>query len=1074
VIAWVRQLGRADVGKTVLVVWRLSGDNTWTSWHGQISRVGGKSCSVEWLGEASSKFESCSIPHSELPVEYDELRLIDSTVQTQVQTAPLAQEELRCRKAIIGSYRTELEAIIHWSNDIMMKQEAARHNATPTTSEQTQACTAIDKATPSKRDMDIVVLLPRPHTPPPTPPPRPSSRPATPPPPGTKPAVRPASRPPTPPPPTVGDPVGRQTLGPEAPPVPEDGSAPVVSLLDRAQECQRLLHSPIATRRWVEPWNRVRIQVATRAAFAGYRRCTTAEGKADKIFALLRVPKSSLVASHKDRAPPACPRQTMDRGPLEPQEKRACGLARQGYLGKAARALAAGMCLFGRSEDVVDKLAALHPSGPAPPPLPPSLHPIVELSVEEMRKLIARSCHGTAPGPSGWTEELLSAVVQDDDLAADIAALTVDIACNTVHRYARRLLTTSRLLPLPKPDGGVRPIACGEIFPKLASLAVLGSNAFPSDDLQFGVAFPAGAEIIAHSARQAVLDGHAVLTLDCRNAFNTPLRAHIAQCLTNDKRHEPFYHLFAFEYCEASSLVVQTASGPQVILSSRGTRQGTTLGPYFFAAAIHPVLRRLRLRHPRVRAMAYLDDITAWGTEADLHAFYLEARDLLADAGVSLNPSKCELLPAGVAHPPLHSEVSVLHGGIKVLGTWIGASTEDTAKWLGKKMAKHQPLFDSLPRLPSNIAVPILTKCALPRLGFFLRTHGPEATIPVAHIFDQCVIGTLTAILGHAISSLSILLARLPVRYGGLGLTSQEAIAQFAWNASRALLTHEVTPSQEAATEAMHESIYKELCAQDPITARHLQLQSRSESSLWLDAVGENKAVSYTWFLRARILAPPAAWSSLNCCPGCKKTFSAVDMLWHGPACVSIRGINTRHAHDNVVRQLRTCAERSMCRTEIEPSIYPGQPQGDVRPDLRLFAPWMLAVPDMPVALVSSVCLDVTILHVMCPSSRSSGIDTIAANRSNAKKTKYSDICASSCYQGVAKEPEAFAPFPVFSSGACCPSSRSFLAELASTDECPFTLRELLTVVSSATANGIGAVLGHISAVLARRTVNAS
>jgi hypothetical protein len=82
-------------------------------------------------------------------------------------------------------------------------------------------------------------------------------------------------------------------------------------------------------------------------------------------------------------------------------------------------------------------------------------------------------------------------------------------------------------LPLTKPAGGVRPIAIGEACLHLAALCVvhecseLGPSLAP---LQLGI--PGGTESVGHTLRSA-LDAqpdHLLLSLDCKNAFNSMSR----------------------------------------------------------------------------------------------------------------------------------------------------------------------------------------------------------------------------------------------------------------------------------------------------------------------------------------------------------------------------------------------------------------------------------------------------------------------------------------------------------------------------------------------------------------------
>ena len=87
-------------------------------------------------------------------------------------------------------------------------------------------------------------------------------------------------------------------------------------------------------------------------------------------------------------------------------------------------------------------------------------------------------------------------------------------------------MTDARLLAFDKPGGGVRPIAVGEVWYRLAGLCALrallnvGKSLAP---LQLGVSTRGGSQSIRHAAQAALLaDERAVLfLLDLANAFGT-------------------------------------------------------------------------------------------------------------------------------------------------------------------------------------------------------------------------------------------------------------------------------------------------------------------------------------------------------------------------------------------------------------------------------------------------------------------------------------------------------------------------------------------------------------------------
>jgi hypothetical protein len=173
--------------------------------------------------------------------------------------------------------------------------------------------------------------------------------------------------------------------------------------------------------------------------------------------------------------------------------------------------------------------------------------------------------------------------------------------------------------------------------------------------------------------------------------------------------------------------------------------------------------------------------------------------------------------------------------------------------------------------------------------------------------------------------------------------------------------------------------------------------------------------------------------------------------------------------HDEVVHCLRRVAESFGFRAVPEPSLFAGQAHDDRRPDLRIHAPWLLSTVDAPPALVDSVSVDVTVVHALCPSQRSQGLDQLALARNKAKESKYSAICSATEYNGRAKDPEAFAAFALFPTGALSPPARQFCRDLSELTEGSLLPSEITTMISAAVSKGLGDVLGSLSASLSHR-----
>ena len=177
-------------------------------------------------------------------------------------------------------------------------------------------------------------------------------------------------------------------------------------------------------------------------------------------------------------------------------------------------------------------------------------------------------------------------------------------------------LNRARLVAIDKPNGGVRPVAIGEIFSKLAGIILLQRYEKSLEPLfapmQQGVFSQAGCERIVHKLRDRWLDGHSILTVDMQNAFNSPSREEIAKCVFAFATLKPFQRFFAAEYSNASELLFYGSDGSltDIIMSSAGVRQGSALASLYFCVFCQPILETLASEFPGIEINAYIDDIT--------------------------------------------------------------------------------------------------------------------------------------------------------------------------------------------------------------------------------------------------------------------------------------------------------------------------------------------------------------------------------------------------------------------------------------------------------------------------------
>ncbi|CAI5963220.1 unnamed protein product, partial [Closterium sp. NIES-65] len=236
------------------------------------------------------------------------------------------------------------------------------------------------------------------------------------------------------------------------------------------------------------------------------------------------------------------------------------------------------------------------------------------LKQEVLARALRESPRGSAGGPTGWRMDFLRELFTHPGDLKLLGAWLQAAARGDVGQGVAQWWTSSSLVALEKPGGGVRPIAVGEVFPRLLArcLAVDYHDAIirhlkPKG--QFGAGARNGAETVIHGVRAALKANPTwgVLQIDVKNAFNSVCR----QALFKELVKGPFVGMTPFLrtlYGSPSPLLYRADATRHTLWSRTGVRQGDPLGPFLYALAQQPALEAVKAAHRDVFLCSYADD----------------------------------------------------------------------------------------------------------------------------------------------------------------------------------------------------------------------------------------------------------------------------------------------------------------------------------------------------------------------------------------------------------------------------------------------------------------------------------
>eukprot|EP00892_Ulva_mutabilis_P005744 jgi/Ulvmu1/3541/UM164_0007.1 len=166
-------------------------------------------------------------------------------------------------------------------------------------------------------------------------------------------------------------------------------------------------------------------------------------------------------------------------------------------LSRAAGCLAPGSIVQQPTPEDLANLQDLHPPGePAQPPPIDTAAP--HITVDDLERVLGNLPNSSAPGLSGWTYEHVRSAASASTEARDAILHLINQVISGQFPQVTALLST-RLVPIRKPDGGIRPIAVQEVWGDPLASLLFSLTLQPALEAAQATADPADAALLAYA-----------------------------------------------------------------------------------------------------------------------------------------------------------------------------------------------------------------------------------------------------------------------------------------------------------------------------------------------------------------------------------------------------------------------------------------------------------------------------------------------------------------------------------------------------------------------------------------------
>ena len=371
-------------------------------------------------------------------------------------------------------------------------------------------------------------------------------------------------------------------------------------------------------------------------------------------------------------------------------------------------------------------------------------------------KTVRNMSKSAATSIDGWTRNLLYTAMQKDrSISLDLGVIMSWLVQSRApanqqshvffNELAMDIARSARLIGIPKPEGGVRPIVISSFFAKLAGTLVLKRAKVNSLPYQYAIGKQDGAKQIIHLTREDYNKGMCIIRIDLQNAYNDTKRKRILNLLEADHQSSDLIAYFNTMYQPTSRLVVYGEHGKfKIVDAEEGVRQGDSPSSFYFCYVVSKVGLELaqwcKDNDIEVYIRGFMDDQTIDTDPKHAVRVANKACELYNEYGFKVNAEKSSMICRQQittdqdSAPPF--KVTAASEEFKMLGGIINEQYENLNATIITRITKF---FKSLGELlvHPEIIHTILHLCGKPKLLYLAETTPPQFSATIIAEFQK-------------------------------------------------------------------------------------------------------------------------------------------------------------------------------------------------------------------------------------------------------------------------------------------------------------------------------------------------